>query len=702
MQTTSKTIEVALVGNPNVGKSTIINNIAKTSLKVGNWPGVTVKKSEAFLSYKGYEIHLIDLPGTYSLDYIAEDVAVTTDYLTKTKPDVIINVIEATNLERSLSLTAELIELQIPMVIVLNMWDEALKLGIDIDIKRLSELVGVDVIKSVGIKGGIKQEILEKVLSAYESQKMPKPIKYSDFIEKAIKQILENCAVSVDSQTPPRLFAMKTLERTIPCNCCNEVIKSIEKDLKEPIYDILVKDRYGVAHFISSSVTKRTFKNKIELTEAIDKFVLHPYFGFLIFVMVMYLLFKISFDASYPLSNWLGGFESEFLHPMVYKLLPQVPNIVKSFLAGAMLDGVGYVITFAPLIASLFFGLSILEMSGYLPRIPILFDRFLSRFGIDGRGILPLMLGFGCNVPAIMALKVLEDKRSKFIVASMIPFMSCPARFVVFAFFGAIFFKNPAPVILFLYLLGIFFGLFTAFVMNKIMPKQSTMPMILELPPYRKPPLKIVFNVMIVELKGFLKRAGTLIFASTVVVWAFLNIPPNTNIKNSVAGKIGESLVYVFRPIGIEDWRATTSLVPAFLAREIIISSMGTIYSASNKENYDNFNPRKALKEQIYALKDAVKNTFLSFTSLGFSNVFTEEQTTTNSLTMSIRNSISPYGALSFMVFVLLYTSCIATVSILKSEFGTRFAILFLGYSFVLGWAVAFVIYNIAKVFHVF
>ncbi|PMP91984.1 MAG: ferrous iron transport protein B [Hydrogenobaculum sp.] len=696
-----KKIEVAFVGNPNVGKSTIINNIAKTSLKVGNWPGVTVRKTEASLVYKDYEFHIIDLPGTYSLDYTSEDVAVTTDFLLNSPPDIIVNIIEATNLERSLILTAELIELKIPMVIVLNMWDEALKLGIDINIKKMSELIGVDVISAIGTKEDLKDRLLESLINTYEKKIVPKPLRYSDITEKAINDILSYCAVPPNKNIPPRFFAIKMLERIIPCDCCNEIILKLENDLKENIYDILKKDVYGVAHFISSSVVKRSFKDEIELTEILDKFALHPFFGLLIFVVIMYLMFKLSFDVSYPISNWIGNFESSFLHPLVYKLFPEAPYIVKSFVSGAVLDGVGFVVSFAPLVGALFFGLSLLELSGYLPRVPIIFDRFVSKFGIDGRGILPFMLGFGCNVPAIMALKILEDRRSKLIVAAMIPFTSCPARFVVFAFLGAIFFKNPAPIILFLYLLGIFFSILTAIAMNKILPKTDNLPMILELPPYRRPPLKIVLNIAFVELKGFLKRAGTFIFASTVVVWAFLNIPPNANIKDTVAGRIGNALVYVFKPIGIEDWRATTSLVPAFLAREIIISSMGAIYSASTKEDYSNFNIDEAFKEQMMSLEQAIKNTALSFVSPGFSNVFTQESNT-SFITREIRKSLSPYGALSFMVFVLLYTSCIATVSILKSEFGTKFAVLFLLYSFVLGWAVAFLIYRVSMVLHVF
>ncbi|HEK24807.1 MAG TPA: ferrous iron transport protein B, partial [Hydrogenobaculum sp.] len=521
-----KKIEVAFVGNPNVGKSTIINNIAKTSLKVGNWPGVTVRKTEASLVYKDYEFHIIDLPGTYSLDYTSEDVAVTTDFLLNSPPDIIVNIIEATNLERSLILTAELIELKIPMVIVLNMWDEALKLGIDINIKKMSELIGVDVISAIGTKEDLKDRLLESLINTYEKKIVPKPLRYSDITEKAINDILSYCAVPPNKNIPPRFFAIKMLERIIPCDCCNEIILKLENDLKENIYDILKKDVYGVAHFISSSVVKRSFKDEIELTEILDKFALHPFFGLLIFVVIMYLMFKLSFDVSYPISNWIGNFESSFLHPLVYKLFPEAPYIVKSFVSGAVLDGVGFVVSFAPLVGALFFGLSLLELSGYLPRVPIIFDRFVSKFGIDGRGILPFMLGFGCNVPAIMALKILEDRRSKLIVAAMIPFTSCPARFVVFAFLGAIFFKNPAPIILFLYLLGIFFSILTAIAMNKILPKTDNLPMILELPPYRRPPLKIVLNIAFVELKGFLKRAGTFIFASTVVVWAFLNIPP--------------------------------------------------------------------------------------------------------------------------------------------------------------------------------
>jgi len=371
------------------------------------------------------------------------------------------------------------------------------------------------------------------------------------------------------------------------------------------------------------------------------------------------------------------------------------------FFSEAIVGGVGFVITFVPLIGTIYFLLALLEMSGYMPRIAFLMDRFMHRLGLHGKGMIPLLLGFGCNVPAIIATRTLENKRDKLLVMAMIPFMSCPARLVIFSFFAVLFFDHPAIVIFSLYLAGILIGLLTAFFLRKTAYKGRLSHFVMELPPYRMPRIRTVFRITWVQVKSFLYRAGTLIFAASVAVWVLLNTPPNIKSQSdSAAAYIGRAITPVFRPIGINDWRISTSLIPAFLAREIVLSSMGTIYSEDIPANtasgiHPGFQFFSALGGQVKSFGIAVKESFVSLLTPTIQTLQTNEGN--ESLRAVIRSSFTPASALSFMIFLLLYTSCLATVAVMAREGGKKFGFLFLGYSFAIAWVVAFVVYNVGS-----
>jgi ferrous iron transport protein B len=599
-------INVALVGNPNVGKTSLLNHIAGTTLRVGNWAGTTVEKKEGKAFYKGYEIYLVDLPGIYSLEPFSEAEQVARDYLLSQKPNVVVNVLETPNMERDLLLTAELLEMELPTVIVLNMWDEAQRLGIKVDKEKLSELLGIRVVQTNGRTGEGKEELLEAIVQTYEQKTKPFPLRYSQTLEEYLSKVEGNTKF--------------------------EKIRKAQGLYGEDFDKLLKDERFAFAHGLFYKVVKKVNQGAFELTDSLDKLLLHP-------------------------------------------------------------GGVGFVLTFLPLIASILFILSLLEFSGYLPRVAFLMDGLMHKLGLHGTRFIPLLLGFGCNVPAIMASRIMETKRDKLLVLVMVPFMSCPARFVVFSFFAVLFFPNPALVIFLLYLFGVLVAFLTSFLLQKLVYRGSLHHMILELPPYRLPALKLVLRITWAHVKHFIYRAGTLIFAVSVILWAMLNLPLGvSNPKDSVAGHVGRALVPIFKPMGLEDWQITTSLIPAFLAREIVLSSMAVIYSVEEGKK-EEFEPRKALREQGVAFVNALKESVLNLLSPMPKALKVKEEH--SQLKSTIKNSMNPAQALAFMVFILLYTSCLGTVAVLEKEGGTKFALLFLAYSFAVAWISGVITYRL-------
>ncbi len=693
----NKSIKVALAGNPNVGKTTLLNHAAKTNLKVGNWAGVTVEKKEGFVNYRGYDIHFIDLPGIYTLEPISEDEWIAYNFIAEEKPDVIVNVIETTNAERDLLLTTELLEFERPMIIALNMSDEAAKLGIDVDIEHTSELLDVPVIRTNGRNGNGVEQMLDKIVESAQNPRYPRAPKYHEQIETLLDRIAADGegGFGTAREKPNKRALLKILQES---DGRYEEKAKLEKSLKKGIDGIIKEERYAFARGLFDETFKKKKSTGRDITDRIDKYALHPIFGFFIFLFVIFLLFKISFDFSTPLMNWTESFINDFLSPLALSALSHVGagKWLPQFFSQAIVGGVGFVLTFVPLIGMIYFLLALLEMSGYMPRIAFVMDRFMHKLGLHGKGMIPLLLGFGCNVPAVMATRTLENKRDKYLVMAMIPFMSCPARLVVFSFFAVLFFVHPAVVIFGLYLLGILIGLLTAFVLRKTAYRGKLSHFVMELPPYRIPRIRTVFQITWVQVKSFLYRAGTVIFAASVVIWVLLNTPPNLkNQSDSAAAYVGKAITPVLAPIGIKDWRISTSLIPAFLAREIVLSSMGTIYSVDIQHKTTEFHFLPALEGQMKGLAEATKASCMSLLTPELQTLQTDSGQ--QSLQTVIRSSFTTASALSFMIFLLLYTSCLATVAVMVREGGKKFGLLFLAYSFVIAWGVAFVVYQVGS-----
>ncbi len=685
-----KSIRVALAGNPNVGKTSILNHLAGTNLKVGNWPGVTVEKREGKIKFWDYEINLVDLPGIYTLEPISEDEWVAYNYITQEKPDLILNIIETPNMERDLLLTVELLEHELPLIIVLNMTDEAQRLGIEVNDKWLSELLGVRVLRTNGRTGEGVKALLTHIVEVFNLREKPKVLRYSKEVEEFLERVREG----------PEETKADLIRKILHREDFRDIRERAKRALGKELHDLIKDERYAMAHGLYKEVVSRRALTARDITDSLDKVLLHPVFGIPIFFLLMFLLFKVSFDFSAPFMDWVDGFINSFVAPAVSSLMASIGagEWLQRLFSEAVVGGVGFVLTFVPLIAVIYFLLALMEFSGYLPRVAFLMDRLMHKLGLHGKSLVPLLLGFGCNVPAIVATRALETKRDKFLVIAMIPFMSCPARLVVFSFFAFIFFKNPALVIFSLYLLGVVVALITAFLLRKTAFKGSLYHFVMELPPYRLPTLRLLLRVVWVYVRDFLYRAGTLIFAASVFIWLLLNLPPGVkNPSESIAGQIGKAISPIFKPLGLEDWRISTSLIPAFLAREIVLSSMGTIYTAEVQKEEEQFLLPEALREQVYGLGNAMKEAALNVFK-PVPTAFEVKEEGSDSLRALVAKSLSPASALAFMVFLLLYTSCLGTVAVMWRETGKAFALTFLAYSLLLGWLFGFFAYRIGSV----
>ncbi len=668
-----KKLKVALVGNPNVGKTSILNHLVGSNLKIGNWSGVTVEKKEGHTFFQEYEITFIDLPGVYTLQNpSSEDEKVTLNFLLNEDYDVILNIVETPKLERDLFLTVQLLDFEKPLVLVLNMVDEAEKMGIKVDEIRLSELLRTKVIKTVGRTGEGVKEILPAVVEVFEKNIKPINIEYSREIEEKVKRVRENFS-------KPKWLCLEVLSEKDP---------DVEKTIKEK--------RLMVSQGIAKEVAYKKLLPRQNITEILDSLLLHPVFGNICFIFIMYCFFKVSFDFSSPFIEWIDGFIENFLTPLTLKILKSsgAPDFIGSFFSSAVIGGVGIVLTFLPLIFTMYFLLTLLETSGYLPRVAFLMDRFTHKIGLHGQSVIPLVLGFGCNVPAVIATRTFQDTKDKLIVMSMIPFISCPARLVVFSFIAMTFFEKPAILIFFLYFTGIVLAILTSFVLRKTLYKKKLSHFVMDLPPYRIPSFKVLFNIVKVHIKDFIYKAGTVIFLVSVGMWLLLNLPPGAkNIEESYAGKVGKVLSYAFKPIGLGDWKISTSIISGFLAREAILSNMGVILAEARKSrDIKNFNWRTALKEEIKDLGRAIQDAFFSL--FHFLPSAFEVSLEKSSLKEKISQIMTRKQAISFLLFVLIYNSCLATVVMMWREGGRNFALGFLVYSFFLAWIICFLSYN--------
>ena len=720
----NKSITIALAGNPNSGKTTTFNVLTGTRQKVGNWPGVTVEKKEGRIKKDGYDIRIVDLPGTYSLTPFSIEEIVARDFLLDERPDVVIDIIDASNLERSLYLATQMREIDCKVLFALNMADVAKSRGIKIDTEKLSELLNVPVVFTVGNKKKGIDELLDKAVALAKSDTEPvhgRKVQYSQDIETAISERRGGSENTLLDRLPysPRWTAIKLLENDeilkerIMTGTGREgaVVLETAARLREHLtarFDddpeiVMTDERYGFITGIIKEVLTITSRQRVDISRNIDLVLTNRFMGFPIFIFFIWAMFQLTFTlGAYPM-EWLEiGISG--IHGILTRILPE--SLLKDLLLNGILAGVGSVIVFLPNVLILFFCISLFEDTGYMSRAAFLMDRIMHLIGLHGKSFIPMLMGFGCNVPAIMATRTLESEKDRVLTILITPFMSCSAKLPVYLVLAGTFFASRAGTVIFgIYVTGIVLSVLTGRLFRSTLLKGMDAPFVMELPPYRVPMLKSLLIHMWDRSKMFLKKMGGIILVGSVIIWALSAFPRNTviaenyqariadlsatynekiriadetgrerlqverdqavrqlqnakaaeQIGSSHMGRIGRFLAPVFEPMGI-DWRGGVALLAGFVAKEIVVSTLGVLYAVDREEGGD-------------ALSQALKS-----------------------------SGMSSLAALSMMVFVLLYLPCLATVTAIRRETGSTGWMAFsIAYSTSIAWVAAFVVYQGGK-----
>ncbi|MCF8027549.1 MAG: ferrous iron transport protein B [Desulfobacteraceae bacterium] len=716
-----KKIRIALTGNPNSGKTTIFNHLTGTRQKVGNWPGVTVEKKEGDVEKFGCHLKIVDLPGTYSLTPFSIEEIVARNYILDENPDVVIDIIDASNLERSLYLANQLRELNCKVIFALNMADLALSRGYKIDAAKLSELLGVPVVFTVGNKGQGLDELVKTVVeSAQTDVCIPetRKVRYSNDIEKAIAEL----RAAIEERTGPdfpydrRWTAVKLLEDdTIIRQRLDELLGQDSRELMEAagrlrarLTDlfheepeiVLTDERYGFIAGIIKEVMISSTRRRVDVSRNIDMVLTNRFLGFPIFIFFIWAMFQVTFTlGAYPM-EWLEG-GIGMISGGLDAMLP--PGVAKSFLLDGVIAGVGSVLVFLPNILLLFFCIALFEDTGYMARAAFLMDRIMHLIGLHGKSFIPMLMGFGCNVPAIMAARTLESPKDRILTVMITPFMSCSARLPVYIVLAGTFFAAHAGTVIFLlYLTGIAVAILTGRLLRSFLLTGADAPFVMELPPYRVPMLKSLLIHMWDRAKMFLKKMGGIILVGSIIIWVLSAYPKNIDYdvdyqariqavnqqyaeqiadagpqqkqglkqaqqqqidrlqrekqvehaEKSYLGRIGQVMSPVFEPIGIE-WRGSVAILTGFVAKEIVVSTLGVLYAVEGETDSE-------------ALRRALQS-----------------------------SGMTPLSALSLMVFVLLYIPCLATVAAIARETGSvRWAFLSVAYTTAVAWMASFVVYQ--------
>jgi ferrous iron transport protein B len=710
-----KTVTIAVAGNPNSGKSTLINAIAGTRLQVGNWAGVTVEKKEAQFDFQGQKIRLVDLPGTYSLSPYTQEEIIARDYLVHERPDLIIDVVDATNLERNLYLTVQLLELGIPVVMALNIYDEAEAKGYKINVEEIEKMLGITVVPTSATKKTGLDALLKSALATADdpARHVPQQLNYGEDIEAAagsIEATLLKEHAALLARYPKRWLLFKMMEgdghvRKEVGNVCDDAMDDALHHLKnahgDDIEAIMADTRYSLAGGLTREVLRKPELRKMEMTEKIDRIVLNRFLGTPIFLAAMWIVFKLTFDLSTPFADWIDAMTAGPFKRWAAAILGTIgaPDWTVSLVNDGIIAGVGFVLVFVPVIFAMMFFITFLEGSGYMARAAFVMDRAMHSMGLHGKSFIPMLLGFGCNVPGVYATRTLENTKDKVLTALLLPLMSCGARLPVYVLFAAIFFPgNSGTVIWSLYVLGIALAIVMGLIFKRTLFRGEAPMFIMELPPYRMPSFRSLCIHTWEKGKHFLIKAGTYILAVSVLVWFLLNLPWGVETKrDSYLGKTGAVVAPIFEPLGFGTWEAASSLITGVIAKEIVVGTMGEIYAPEKKEEAKE-KPTLAedLKEIAVSFGGAVKGAAVNAVStFGVGSLAAEEEEGQSPLKAVVRNSFTPLTAYAFMAFVLLYMPCVIVGIAMRQEFGTwKWAGLAFLYQTILAWGVALIIYQ--------
>lgn len=607
-----KKINIILVGQPNVGKSSLINALCKSNLKVGNFPGVTVEKASAKIVYKNYTLEFIDLPGTYALDGYSEEEKITQNYIKTQNYDLIINILDSTNLKRNLILSTQLLECQKKMILALNMSDEAKKEGFSIDVKKLEELIKTP---SISISSRTKENLnalLDLIIQTHEAAFTPFLRPYGEQLEEELAKIQQDIE-KLNLNENPRAYAVSLLQNKIKNNVCQEVVKNSQNRLFERyqsqnIDEIFKEDLLAFSAELSQQISKQEPTSN-NITKSLDALLINKYFGVPIFLFLMWVLFQLTFTlGAIPMDYIEMGFGA--LGDLCKEYISN--ELLASVLADGIIGGVGAVILFLPNILILFFGIALLETTGYMSRVAFLLDGILHKFGLHGKSFIPLITGFGCSVPAFMATRTLKNKGDRLLTLFVINFMSCGARLPVYVLFIGAFFENEqAGNYLFgIYILGAFLGLLAAKFLKMTAFRGIDEPFIMEMPKYRMPNWNLVCQMSLNKAKMYLKKAGTFILLASVLIWFASNFPIQTNapedekkaaelqVENSYLGQFGKTIEPIFAPLEF-DWKLSVSLLSGLAAKEVMISTLGVLYALGEDLDENDENLRQILASNI-------------------------------------------------------------------------------------------------------
>lgn len=607
-----KKINIILVGQPNVGKSSLINALCKSNLKVGNFPGVTVEKASAKIVYKNYTLEFIDLPGTYALDGYSEEEKITQNYIKTQNYDLIINILDSTNLKRNFILSTQLLECQKKMILALNMSDEAKKEGFSIDVKKLEELIKTP---SISISSRTKENLnalLELIIQTHEAAFTPFLRPYGEQLEEELVKIQQDIE-KLNLNENPRAYAVSLLQNKIQNNVCQEVVKNSQNRLFERyqsqnIDEIFKEDLLAFSAGLSQQISKQEPTSN-NITKSLDALLINKYFGVPIFLFLMWVLFQLTFTlGAIPMDYIEMGFGA--LGDLCKEYISN--ELLASVLADGIIGGVGAVILFLPNILILFFGIALLETTGYMSRVAFLLDGILYKFGLHGKSFIPLVTGFGCSVPAFMATRTLKNKRDRLLTLFVINFMSCGARLPVYVLFiGAFFGGEQAGNYLFgIYILGAFLGLLAAKFLKMTAFRGIDEPFVMEMPKYRMPNWNLVWQMSLNKAKMYLKKAGTFILLASILIWFASNFPIQTNapedekkaaelqVENSYLGQFGKTIEPIFAPLEL-DWKLSVSLLSGLAAKEVMISTLGVLYALGEDLDENDENLRQTLASNI-------------------------------------------------------------------------------------------------------
>jgi ferrous iron transport protein B len=694
-----KNIKIALVGQPNVGKSMLTNSLGKTSLQVGNFTGVTVEKKEITFLYKDYNITIVDLPGTYMLADYSQEEKVTSEFLKFEEYDLILNVIDSTNLQRNLQLTSELLNLDKKIVIALNMIDEAKNEEIEINANYMSELIGVDCIKvSAVTKEGI-EHLLQSILRTNNNPKKDVKLIFSQEIEEEIDNIIEHlksnkfqCKYSLRKLAIGLLSEDKEIYLRIHdepiWTTLQEIVVSGIKHIKvhndeDAMMDIFAEEFMAYNNgIIKETVTNNEYdKNTKTLTQQIDDVLIHPILGLPIFLFLMWGLFQLTFEIGSIPMDWIdAGFA--WFGELVGQTISN--EEIRSLIVDGLIAGVGAVVLFVPNIIILFIGIALLESTGYMSRVAYLLDGFFHKFGMHGQSFIPLVTGFGCSIPAYMSARILKNDKDRLLTLFIIGFMSCGARLPVYVLFVGAFFsvENAGNVLFAIYLAGAILGLIFAKILKMTAFKGDSEPFVMEMPKYRMPSLTLIWHTVKTKTLMYLKKAGTFIAAASMLVWFASNYPKNidlentynvkiqqdisevrkTNLENelneklleqSYLGRIGKFIEPVFEPLGM-DWKMAVALQTGLAAKEVVVSTLGVLYSLGGDVDEES----SSLKDRLF-------------------------------------NNISFASAVAFIVIIMTYLPCLAaTIVFAREAGGIKYAIYLFIFTTIVAYSLAYIAYN--------